>query len=202
MLSQVLSPFQAILDFERKNGIPTDWINFAIRYSSPNGHWQRLERAEIKIGPDFFKGFTADLHNRHAWKEFHRSFRNEKHKLKNVANPTQLGDHVSLKAEAADSEPTENDHGVRSSTSSSESSHKPKGNSPSYQRPSLSKLAQDKTIGDPVSIESEDVVETAGESQADVARASAATGSNIGSSSNKSDPSLPPIPLIDGVGVF
>ena len=28
---QVLSPFQGIIDFERKNGITKDWINYAIR---------------------------------------------------------------------------------------------------------------------------------------------------------------------------
>ena len=95
----------------------------------------------------FFKGFTEDLHNKNAWKEFHVTFRNEKKKLKNTANPTQLGDHVSMKAEAADSKPTDHDLGAREENSTSE-------------RPSLSKLAKDTTIGDPVSLDSEDVVES------------------------------------------
>ncbi|KAM0798869.1 HAD-like domain-containing protein [Usnea florida] len=74
----VLSPFQGIIDYERKHGIPTDWVNYAISFSSPNGHWQRLERGEIKMDANFFKGFTADLQSESAWKGFHGSFRNEK----------------------------------------------------------------------------------------------------------------------------
>jgi len=157
--TQVLSPFQAITDFERKHGIPTDWINYAIRHSSPGGHWQRLERAEIKLNADFFKGFTADLYNKNAWRDFHMSFRNEKKKLKDTANPTQLGDHVSLKAEAADSEPTDQDRGA---LSADEPGQKPSTDAHETARPSLSKLAEDTTIGDPVSLESEDVVESSG----------------------------------------
>ena len=146
---KVLSPFQGILDFERKYKIPHDWINFAIRYHSPNGHWQRLERGEIKLDESFFKDFTEDLHDEKAWREYNGSFRSEKKKLKDTANPTQLGDHVSLKAETADSKPGTQD----ASPASTEE-----------QRPSLSKLAKDSAIGDPVSLESEDVVEGGGRS--------------------------------------
>lgn len=146
---------QGILDYERKHHIPESWINYAIRYSSPDGHWQQLERGEIKMDADFFTGFTADLHKKSAWKDFNASFRNEKNKLKAVPNPTQLGDHTSLKAESADSSPTEDDRGSASKTAGSPS---PSQNQSSGERPSLSKLAKDTTIGDPVSLEAEDVV--------------------------------------------
>ena len=147
---KVLSPFQGILDFERKYKIPHGWTNFAIRYHSPNGHWQRLERGEIKMDVSFFEGFTEDLHDEKAWREYNGSFRSEKKKLKDTANPTQLGDHVSLKAEIADSKPGTQDASSQAGSSPA---------STEGQRPSLSKLAEDSTIGDPVSLEAEDVVE-------------------------------------------
>lgn len=196
---------QGILDFERKHGIPTDWINYAIRYSSPNGYWQRLERGEINMDAEYFKGFTADLHNKDAWKGFHTSFRNEKKKLKDTVNPTQLGDHVSLKAEAADSKPTEHYRGAQSSYSSSSPS-KPEPSENQYgKRPSLSKLAKDTTIGDPVSLESEDVVESSDRSKSNTAPAPEAKEPIVAPSSpntNASDPSLPLMPQIDGEALF
>ena len=145
---------------------------------------------------NFFKGFTADLQNESAWKKFHGSFRNEKKKLKDTANPTQLGDHVSLKAESVDSKPTDNDRGAQSSASQQIYP----GNDPEPGRPSLSKLAKDTTIGDPVSMESEDVVESSGsgkttEDPTAGARAQAPSSSNT-------EPSLPPIPSIDGESLF
>ena len=195
----MLSPFQGIIDFERKHGIPTDWVNYAIRYSSPNGYWQRLERGEIKLDADFFKGFTADLHNKNAWKEFHTTFRNEKKKLKDTANPTQLGDHVSLKAEAADSRPTDQDRGALNDHSSSRNSP---GDSDTGNRPSLSKLAKDTTIGDPVSLESEDVVEQSDKSKSRSGTSAPARESAAVSSSNSTESSLPALPSIDGENLF
>lgn len=146
---------------------------------------------------DFFKGFTADLHNKSAWKDFHTNFRNEKKKLKDMANPTQLGDHVSLKAETADSKPTDNDRGEQHSPSKP----KPSDNDPNNGRPSLSKLAKDTTIGDPVSLESEDVVESSG--KAKINEDSTPRAKPVSSSSlTNSDPSSPPIPSIDGESLF
>ncbi|KAK4697634.1 hypothetical protein P7C71_g464, partial [Lecanoromycetidae sp. Uapishka_2] len=200
----VLSPMQGILDFERKHGIPTDWINYAIRYSSPNGYWQRLERGEIKMDATYFQGFTEDLHNKDAWKDFHSSFRNEKKKLKDTANPTQLGDHVSLKAEAADSKPTDNDKGAQSSSSSAEATSK-SSESHSSERPSLSKLAKDTTIGDPVSLESEDVVESSDQENANTNSPPKAKEPIVApspSSNDDSDPSIPRMPKIDGEALF
>ncbi|KAL9129475.1 MAG: hypothetical protein Q9217_002071 [Psora testacea] len=198
----VLSPFQRILDFERKSGIPTGWINFAIRHSSPNGHWQRLERGEIKLDAQFLKGFTADLHNETAWHEFNSSFRSEKKKLKDYANPTLLGDHVSLKAEAADSRPTDQDRGSQSSDASSSSSS---GSNTSESRdeeprPTRSKLAEDRTIGDPVSLESEDVVKSGKDHSS---QGSPLTREPIVSRRIASDNSgHPSLPKIDGEKLF
>lgn len=146
---------------------------------------------------EFFKGFSADLQNKNAWREFHTTFTNGKKKLKDRAKPTQLGDHVSLKAETADSEPTNNDRGAHSSASEKKSS----GDDTNDRKPSLSKLAKDTTIGDPVSIESEDVVESSGNGKIDEDSTpkakinSPSPSSNIGSS-------VPPIPSIDGESLF
>lgn len=197
--TQVLSPFQAIIDFERTHGIPTDWINYAIRHSSPNGYWQRLERGEVKLNGEFFEGFTADLHSNRAWKEYHTSFGNEKKKLKDTVNPTQLGDHVSLKAEAPDSEPTDQDGGAHSDMKTGE---KRPTSAQETERPSLSKLAKDTTIGDPVSLESEEVVESSGTDQSKTGETPTVKEPIVSSSSQTSDPSLPPIPSINGEQLF
>ena len=145
----------------------------------------------------FFEGFTADLHNKNAWKEFHTSFRNEKKRLKDTANPTQLGDHVSMKAETADSKPTDNDRGAKSPASE----RKPSNNVPNQGRPSLSKMARDTSIGDPVSLESEDVVESPGKSRRD-ADSSSKSGEVPYPPSFGGSEGLPPIPSIDGQSLF
>ena len=143
---------QAIQDFEKEHKIPSNWLNYAIRNGDPNGSWQKLERGEIKLDADFYTGFTADLQNPEAWASFlRRTEPNEKKTSTDLANPTQLGDPVSLKAEAADSNPIEDEKGAVASSASSERDAVPKA--------SLSKLARDTTIGDPVSLESEAVVE-------------------------------------------
>ena len=146
---------------------------------------------------NFFKGFTADLQSESAWKEFHRSFRNEKKTLKDTANPTQLGDHVSLKAESVDSKPTDNNRGAQSFASQQIYP----GNDPKPGRPSLSKLAKDSTIGDPVSMESEDVVESSvsGKTTEDP---TAKARVKSPSSSNNTGSSLPPVPSINGESLF
>ena len=145
---------------------------------------------------DFFKGFAADLHNKDAWKDFHTSFRNEKKRLKDTANPTQLGDHVSLKAETADSKPTDNDRGAHSSSDEPKSP----GSDLKNGRPSLSKLAKDTTIGDPVSIESEDVVESSGNSKVNE---SSPTKDKVATPASGNFQSFPPsIPSIDSEALF
>ncbi|KAK0511877.1 hypothetical protein JMJ35_005727 [Cladonia borealis] len=193
----VLSPFQGIIDFERKHRLPTNWINYAIRYSSPNGHWQRLERGEIKMDADFFKGFTADLHNKNAWSDFHTKFRKEK-RLKDIANPTQLGDPVSLKAEAADSHPTDDDLGAQPSQPTSQ----PPSNAQNNEKPSLSKLAKDTTIGDPISLESEEVVETSPPPKSNSISHPQPTEPIVAPSPTKTTSNIPPLPSIDGESLF
>ncbi|KAI9812877.1 MAG: hypothetical protein M1827_004395 [Pycnora praestabilis] len=66
----VVSPFQAILDYEISEGIPPGWVNFSISRSSPNGSWHQLERGEIKMDAAFFAGFYRDLHDSKLWKEY------------------------------------------------------------------------------------------------------------------------------------
>lgn len=146
----------------------------------------------------FFKGFAADLHNKYAWKEYCLGFRNGKKKLKDKVNPTQLGDHVSLKAEAAESSPTDQDRGAQVPQSSrrKEQAVEHSGNSG---RPSLSKLAKDTTIGDPVSLEAEEVVD----SSEDKANAHpAALPSKTSTSIPADKENDPPMPTIDGESLF
>ncbi|PYI32351.1 60S ribosomal protein L5 [Aspergillus indologenus CBS 114.80] len=66
----VLSPFQAILDYELAHNIPPGWVNFSISRTAPNGSWHRLERGDIKMDADFFAGFQNDLQNPSLWKQF------------------------------------------------------------------------------------------------------------------------------------
>ena len=154
----VLSPFQAIIDYEKENKIPSGWINFAISRSSPNGYWQRLERGEIALDDAFFKGFSEDLHNANAWADFQKKPRTGRKKLKDLAlaNPTQLGDPVSLKAEAADSEPTDQDRGARYSPSAVGGGSRSESSDPPPSR-SLKQLAKENPtqLGDPVSLKAE-----------------------------------------------
>ncbi|MCJ1463245.1 hypothetical protein MMC07_001850 [Pseudocyphellaria aurata] len=95
---RVLSPLEAIAEYEKQSRLPHNWINYAISRSAPNGSWQSLERGEIELNEDFFKGFQADLQNKDAWRDFHLGFQDGKRKVRDVANPTQLGDPVSHKA--------------------------------------------------------------------------------------------------------
>lgn len=67
---QVVSPFQAILDYERANNIPIGWVNHAISRSHPNGAWQRIERGEIPLDDAFFLLFKSDLENEAVWKPY------------------------------------------------------------------------------------------------------------------------------------
>ncbi|KKY23586.1 putative epoxide [Phaeomoniella chlamydospora] len=66
----VLSPFQAILDYEKSLAIPPGYINFCISKSAPNGQWHKLERGEIPLDTSFFAGFTEDLNNPQMWQAF------------------------------------------------------------------------------------------------------------------------------------
>ncbi|KAL8781109.1 MAG: hypothetical protein Q9203_001725 [Teloschistes exilis] len=191
---------EAITAYENKHTLPRDWINYVISKSAPNGYWQRLERGEIQMNQDFFKGFTADLRNEQVWRDYHTSFRNSKKKLKDVANPTQLGDHVSLKAEAANTRPTNQDRGSQG-PGGSDNNHPP-SKEPSSPRPSLSKLAKDTTIGDPVSIESEEVAQSSSNISPSVNGQSTPSSSPSPLQAASTLNSLPPLPEIDGESLF
>ncbi|KGM92550.1 60S ribosomal protein L5 [Paracoccidioides brasiliensis Pb18] len=67
----VVSPFQAILDYEIANKIPIGWINYSIQHTSPNGAWHKIERGEVKIDADLFSEFSADFQHKHLWEAFH-----------------------------------------------------------------------------------------------------------------------------------
>lgn len=69
---QVVSPFQAILDYEIKLGIPPGWVNYSISKTAPNGYWQRIERGDIPMDDVFFKGFNQDLRNAERWEAFYK----------------------------------------------------------------------------------------------------------------------------------
>jgi len=69
-ISQVVSPFQAILDYERANGIPEGYINATISALSPHGAWQRLERGEILLDEAYFNQFQAELRSPVNWKAY------------------------------------------------------------------------------------------------------------------------------------
>lgn len=205
---------EAIEEFENKNGIPHDWINFAIS-RNPLGHWQRLERGEIKLDDEFFKGFSDDLCHEGAWRDYHVNFK-DKARLKDIANPTQLGDPISLKAETSNSSPTDDDRGA-ASISQATTEPAVENGADLAKKPTLSKLAKDTTIGDPVSLEAEEVVISSQgrghgkpasplHDQNSSTNKAVATGDTPSPKSTKpqnSPPSrLPPIPTIDVSSLF
>ncbi|KIX05750.1 uncharacterized protein Z518_03722 [Rhinocladiella mackenziei CBS 650.93] len=68
----VLSPFQAILDYEIQRGIPKGYINYALRALTPNGAWHKLERGEIPNDSNYFSMFKSDVERPDIWARFHR----------------------------------------------------------------------------------------------------------------------------------
>lgn len=150
---------------------------------------------------EFFKGFNADLQNRDLWREYHTGFRNSKKKLKELTNPTQLGDPVSLKAEAANSSPTDEDKGAQSAPSKSQAT----------ERRSLSKLAKDTSIGDPVSLELEEVVNPVEQQNNKETPSTLLNSPQLPTTSRQppssplsssATPPLPPLPPIDATALF
>jgi FMN phosphatase YigB (HAD superfamily) len=69
--SQVISPFQAILDYEIENRIPVGYINFAIQKGPHDtGAWQLVERGEVELNDDWFKAFRQQLMRPDVWSEY------------------------------------------------------------------------------------------------------------------------------------
>lgn len=66
----MVSPFQGILNYEISKGIPPGWVNYSISKTSPNGTWHKLERGEIPMDAEYFKGFNRDLRDPQRWKDF------------------------------------------------------------------------------------------------------------------------------------
>lgn len=164
----------------------------------------------------FFEAFNADLQNKAVWHEFHTSHRKGQGKLKDAAmqNPSLLGDPVSLKAEKADSQPTDQDKGAGTDVGAhpkpdikEKGAKKPQGKSKlkdaAMKNPSL--------LGDPVSMKAEksnseptDQDRGAQSSSSTLTSATSSTEHNASStpSNPSSTPSLPSLPTIDGKALF
>lgn len=83
---QVVSPFQAILDYELSQDIPPGWVNFSISRTAPHGSWHRIERGEIPMDANFFAAFNEDLRNPTLWQQFHE----QQHKKKGLTGPVTV----------------------------------------------------------------------------------------------------------------
>ncbi|RSL62022.1 hypothetical protein CEP51_013539 [Fusarium floridanum] len=83
----VVSPFQAILDYELSLGIPPGWVNYSISSTAPNGYWHRLERGEVPMDDSFFNGFTQDLHDQARWDAFYKREQGKNPKLSKETPP-------------------------------------------------------------------------------------------------------------------
>lgn len=66
---------QAILDYEISKGIPPGYVNYCISKTKPDGFWHRLERGDMLMDAEWFKGFTADLNNPALWESFYKAQR-------------------------------------------------------------------------------------------------------------------------------
>jgi len=66
--TQVISPLQAILEYEIAQGIPPGYINATIASHSPKGAWQKLERGEVSLSDNsFFTTFGSELSDPKLW---------------------------------------------------------------------------------------------------------------------------------------
>jgi len=54
------SPFIAIAAYEKKLGIPANYLNCSITGRGPNGAWQKFERGELDLF-SFYEAFSRDL---------------------------------------------------------------------------------------------------------------------------------------------
>ncbi|KAJ6120703.1 hypothetical protein N7523_004983 [Penicillium sp. IBT 18751x] len=84
---KVVSPFQAILDYEISQNIPPGWVNFSISRTKPDGSWHKLERGDIPMDAAFFAGFNKDLCNPNLWKQFHEQLHKKKGLIGEAAIP-------------------------------------------------------------------------------------------------------------------
>lgn len=84
--SQVVSPFQSILDYELSLGIPPGWVNHSISKTAPDGFFHQLERGDIPMDAAFFAGFNRNLHDPVRWEAFYQAQRTKNPDLP-VATP-------------------------------------------------------------------------------------------------------------------
>ncbi|KAF1831438.1 HAD-like protein [Decorospora gaudefroyi] len=67
----VISPFQAILDYEIENSIPNGYINYAIQKGPHDtGAWQLIERGEVELDDAWFASFRQQLSRPEVWSEY------------------------------------------------------------------------------------------------------------------------------------
>ena len=68
----MVSPFQAILDYEHKHSIAPGYVNYAIARAAPTGWWHQLERGEIPLDDQYYRGFKSDLEKEAVWQGYHQ----------------------------------------------------------------------------------------------------------------------------------
>ena len=73
---------QAIIDYEKAQGIPPGLINWTISQTQPNGAWQKLERGEIPLNETFYKAWKADLEDEPRWRQYYARHLAEQRKEK------------------------------------------------------------------------------------------------------------------------
>ncbi|KAF2710116.1 epoxide hydrolase-like protein [Pleomassaria siparia CBS 279.74] len=67
----VISPFQAILDYEKDNNIPIGWINHSIQKGPHDaGAWQLIERGECVLDDEWFAAFKKQLSVPEHWSAY------------------------------------------------------------------------------------------------------------------------------------
>lgn len=78
---------QAILDYELSLHIPPGWVNYSISKTAPNGFWHKLERGDIAMDKEFFRGFNEDLHNPEYWQAFYQREQSKNPQLPEAVPP-------------------------------------------------------------------------------------------------------------------
>lgn len=68
----VVSPFKAILEYERQHNIATGYINYSIRELTPDGAWHKLERGDIPNDSNFMRMWKSDIERSDVWAKFNR----------------------------------------------------------------------------------------------------------------------------------
>ncbi|KAL1592839.1 hypothetical protein SLS60_011255 [Paraconiothyrium brasiliense] len=92
---QVLSPFQAILDYEIENRIPIGYINHAIQQGPHDtGAWQLIERGETPLDDAWFAAFKAQLSRPDVWRAYWIRWSERGGGHADTGTPHALGDHV------------------------------------------------------------------------------------------------------------